>query len=196
MAVKVRTKLDGLLNSLNESKIINVKQLFKIQDYLYKNVLVRKRFEVSYDNDIEIISNTRNHLLIKVYTYAASTRHGSLKWCISYSEEHWDRYVTKDKSSQYFLWTKDGNKKHDSLKLVGFTINCRGYFKCCYDDYNVEVLTTTLLEIFKINKVKFPFKISKATLKEEAEETECEEEDDDDDDYVEGFCPGYFTDYD
>jgi Cu/Ag efflux protein CusF len=73
----------------------------------------------SYNAEIVYDDPENQKILVLIKTYEASNKVGSRKWCIQYSETHWEDYSGGPNKKQFFLY--DFNRD-DNFTLVGFTM--------------------------------------------------------------------------
>jgi len=87
----------------------------------FNNETIKKKLE---GLNVDIVVDTPELLMARIYDYEASKQVGSKHWCISTSESMWNHYVN-DFTNQYFVWdfTKDIS---DKAHMIGTTVSPGG----------------------------------------------------------------------
>ena len=68
------------------------------------NIVNQKIESLSNGIAIKFRDEEKQMIIVQVYNYEASKAIGSVNWCISYDEGHWDQYVTEPDNNMFFIF--------------------------------------------------------------------------------------------
>lgn len=115
------------------------------------------------DTNATIINQSENKILVEISSYEDSFALGSKKWCISYNENMYESYKSRDMCASVYnvhfnkmLFLYDFNRSiSDPSRLIGYTLSSNGKIQYAMD-YN-DIPTSDNLLFFKKYKdlVKF-----------------------------------------
>jgi len=95
--------LDFFLSNPKALKQLGITQ---IQDVENPDDLINlnEKYNKEINNPIHIIAQAENYIVLQPLTYSASRYYGALaRWCVSYSENYWDKYTKAAKSDLAFF---------------------------------------------------------------------------------------------